>query len=83
MSEIILEAINLHAGYGDHKVLKNILLLIQEHQFIGIIGPNGSGKSTLMQVLARSLSPRSGMILFVVINSIRFLSGNLDRVSGL
>lgn len=64
MSEIILEVRNLHAGYGDHEVLKNIRLLIQEHQFIGIIGPNGSGKSTLMQVLARSLNPRSGMILF-------------------
>ena len=64
MSEIILDVRNLHAGYGDHEVLKNIRLLIHEHQFIGIIGPNGSGKSTLMQVLARSVTPRSGMILF-------------------
>ncbi|MFH0968745.1 MAG: ABC transporter ATP-binding protein [Methanobacteriota archaeon] len=64
MTETILEVTDLSAGYGDHEVLKKIGLLIREHQFIGIIGPNGSGKSTLMQVLARSLSPGAGVVLF-------------------
>jgi len=31
--------------------------------FIGILGPNGSGKSTFLQVLGRSLKPKSGTIL--------------------
>lgn len=64
MTETIVEVYDIDAGYGDHEVLKKIRFLIQEHQFIGIIGPNGSGKSTLMQVLARSLSPRAGVVLF-------------------
>lgn len=64
MTETILDVRDLTAGYGDHKVLKQIRFLIQEQQFIGIIGPNGSGKSTLMQVLARSLSPGAGEVLF-------------------
>ncbi|PKL59471.1 MAG: hypothetical protein CVV33_07655, partial [Methanomicrobiales archaeon HGW-Methanomicrobiales-4] len=64
MTQTTLEVRDLTAGYGDHEVLRQIRFLIQEQQFIGIIGPNGSGKSTLMQVLARSLSPDTGMVLF-------------------
>ncbi len=63
MTGLLLEAAGIDAGYRDHPVLKQIGLLVHEHQFIGIIGPNGSGKSTLMQVLARSLKPESGVIL--------------------
>jgi iron complex transport system ATP-binding protein len=64
VTETILEVSDLNAGYGDHEVLQKIRLLIDEHQFIGIIGPNGSGKSTLMQVLARSLIPSAGVVFF-------------------
>ncbi|HWQ66721.1 MAG TPA: ABC transporter ATP-binding protein [Methanospirillum sp.] len=64
MTETILEVRDLDAGYGENEVLKQIRFLITEHQFIGIIGPNGSGKSTLMQVLARSLSHTTGVVLF-------------------
>jgi iron complex transport system ATP-binding protein len=59
----ILKITELIAGYGDKKILENINLCIKENSFIGIIGPNGSGKSTFLQVLARSLSPDSGVIL--------------------
>lgn len=64
MTETILDVRDLDAGYGNHEVLKKIKFLIHEHQFIGILGPNGSGKSTLLQVLARSLCPSSGVVLF-------------------
>jgi iron complex transport system ATP-binding protein len=63
MTGPLLEVHDIGAGYRNHPVLKQIELLVNEHQFIGIIGPNGSGKSTLMQVLARSLRPESGVIL--------------------
>lgn len=63
MTGVLLEVRDIVAGYRNHPVLKEIDILVHEHQFIGIIGPNGSGKSTLMQVLAQSLQPESGVIL--------------------
>lgn len=64
MTTPLLQGDGISAGYRDHEVLKQVRIQVSNHQFIGIIGPNGSGKSTLMQVIARSVSPSSGLLLY-------------------
>ncbi|MBF0344169.1 MAG: ABC transporter ATP-binding protein [Nitrospirae bacterium] len=42
--------------------LDHITFNVEEGQTIGIIGDNGSGKSTLLKILARTLTPTSGLV---------------------
>ena len=44
--------------------IKNISLVIPDHQFIGLIGHTGSGKSTLIQHLNALLRPTEGTVLY-------------------
>ena len=37
--------------FGDHEVLKDISLTVDQNQIIAIIGPSGSGKSTLLRAI--------------------------------
>ena len=44
--------------------VKNISLVIPDHEFIGVIGHTGSGKSTLIQHFNALLRPTSGQVLY-------------------
>jgi energy-coupling factor transport system ATP-binding protein len=44
-------------------VLKNISLLLDHYQIIGIVGPSGSGKTTLIQMLNGLLEPNAGKVV--------------------
>lgn len=48
---ITLSHVNKH--YGDHHVLKDINLKIEDGEKVVIIGPSGSGKSTLIRTMNR------------------------------
>ncbi|MCT1443374.1 ABC transporter ATP-binding protein [Corynebacterium glucuronolyticum] len=52
-------------GHGGKIVeaVKNISLLVERGQSVGLIGRNGSGKSTLMRMIAGSESASSGQVL--------------------
>ena len=45
----LLEAKNFEKSYGDHKVLKDITINVEENTVVSIIGPSGSGKSTFLR----------------------------------
>lgn len=64
---IILDNVNYIYGEGSGFVkhaLKDINLVINEKEFIGLIGHTGSGKSTLVQLLNGLLKPTSGNVYF-------------------
>ena len=42
---------NLSKSFGAQSLFKNISLLVDSDEKIGVIGPNGSGKSTLLKIL--------------------------------
>lgn len=44
---------DLNLWYGDHQVLKNINIDIEENKITALIGPSGCGKSTFMKTLNR------------------------------
>ncbi|WP_405430249.1 ABC transporter ATP-binding protein [Micromonospora sp. NBC_00617] len=53
----------VHAGYGDHEVLKGIDLVLEPGTTTALTGPSGSGKSTLVELLPRFSDPTAGTIL--------------------
>jgi len=46
--------------YGTLEVFKQLELVIERGQKIGLVGPNGAGKSTLLKTVAGFLQPLSG-----------------------
>ena len=64
MTSAKMELDNISFAYDSTPILKELSLLIQESDFIGLIGPNGSGKSTLLKIMGDILKPDSGCIKF-------------------
>jgi branched-chain amino acid transport system ATP-binding protein len=63
MSELILDAKDLHAGYGRAEVLHGLNLQAKKGSVVTVIGPNGAGKSTLLNALMGVL-PSRGTIAY-------------------
>jgi branched-chain amino acid transport system ATP-binding protein len=49
MTDDILVAENIDAGYGDATIVQGVSIRVAEGEIVGIVGPNGSGKSTLIK----------------------------------
>lgn len=56
---------NLHAGYGDVRVLSDISVSVSEGEIVSIVGANGAGKTTLLRALMGTLPLSSGRIDFL------------------
>ena len=47
----VLELENVSVGFGDKTILKEVNLIVQRGDRVGIVGPNGAGKTTLLNTL--------------------------------
>ena len=56
------QAEGLTSTYGEKTLFKDISLMINENDRIGLIGTNGSGKTSLLNVLAGLTSAEAGEI---------------------
>ena len=64
MFEHSIELRNINFSYEpDKPVLRNINLVINKGEFIGVAGLSGAGKTTLADIIAGLLKPQSGAIL--------------------
>lgn len=52
----------LSFAYQDLVVLRNVKLVVNPGEFIGIIGPNGGGKTTLLKIIMGFLIPFAGTV---------------------
>ena len=52
-----------HAYNGAVPVLRDVNLLVEQGEFVGIIGLSGSGKSTLLRCINRLVEPCAGAVL--------------------
>src|SRR5215471_1389661 len=43
--------------------LRDVNLMVERGEVLGVVGPNGSGKSTLLQIVSRILEPTRGRVL--------------------
>ena len=57
---MLLEARNLHIGYGDAPAVWDISLDVAAGEIVSVIGPNGAGKTTLINAIAGLLRCRQG-----------------------
>lgn len=58
----IFRADNLTSTYGEKTLFRDVSLLINENDRIGLIGTNGSGKTSLLNVLAGLTGAEAGTI---------------------
>ena len=59
----LLELRDIHAGYGQARVLNGISLKIRPGQVVAILGTNGAGKTTLSNVISGAILPTAGRML--------------------
>lgn len=60
--DVLLDVIELNAGYGGKPVLQGVDFQVREGEIVAVIGRNGVGKSTLMKTLIGLLSTDKGSI---------------------
>ncbi|MGZ3342768.1 MAG: ABC transporter ATP-binding protein [Reyranella sp.] len=61
---MLLEARNLHIGYGDAPAVWDVSLDVGAGEIVSVIGPNGAGKTTLINAVAGLLRCRQGELRF-------------------
>lgn len=62
MSEVLIDARNIHAGYGTSRVLHGVDLTLQRGEALGLMGRNGMGKTTLLRSILGLLPLQSGEV---------------------
>ena len=62
---MILEIKDLHAGYGELKILNGINIEVKPKNIVALIGPNGAGKSTVLKSVFNISNITKGKILFL------------------
>lgn len=60
----MLQAADVRFAYGAGAVINGVTLTVPAGRIVGILGPNGSGKTTMLKLLAGTLRPGSGDVLF-------------------
>lgn len=78
----VISAEQLSVSYGDHKVLRDLSLAVEEGRFIGILGPNGCGKTTFLRTLSRILAPDAGAVLIEGLDVAAYDTRELARILG-
>jgi ATP-binding cassette subfamily F protein uup len=63
LGHTVLEARRASFSYGPRQVLRDVDLIIQGGDRVGIVGPNGAGKTTLVRLLLGELAPSSGEVI--------------------
>jgi len=73
---------HLRKEYGDHVVISDLSMEIQEGEFFTLLGPSGCGKTTLLRMIAGFNSIEAGTIAFngQVINNLAPADRNIGMV---
>jgi branched-chain amino acid transport system ATP-binding protein len=64
VTEALLRAEGLTAGYGKMAILHDVSLEVRRGEMVTVIGPNGAGKSTSFKTIVGFLRPSSGRVVF-------------------
>jgi ABC-type branched-subunit amino acid transport system ATPase component len=62
VSDLVLTARDVSAGYGDEDILHGVSLDLRRGAIVAVIGPNGSGKSTLLKTMYGLVRARQGRV---------------------
>ncbi len=64
MANAVIEVKNVSKSFGDHVVLDNISVDVQEAENLVVFGRSGTGKSVLLKCIIGLLKPDSGEVYF-------------------
>ncbi|KKD06627.1 ABC transporter ATP-binding protein [Streptomyces sp. WM6386] len=65
MTDAVLEARALVAGYERQPVVRDLDLTVGHGEIVALLGPNGAGKTTTLLTLAGQLTPIAGQTLLL------------------
>ncbi len=80
---LVLETRNVHAGYGDVTVVRDLSLSVSSGEIVALLGRNGAGKTTALLTLAGALRPLSGEVRFLGARDRSSLAARARRGLGL
>ena len=58
---VMIELKDICKSFGDHVVLKNFSLKINDNEFIAIIGESGAGKTTILNMISMMINQIVGV----------------------
>jgi len=64
MNSVLLSTRNLHRSFGGVQAVKDVSFTVPAGAIKAVIGPNGAGKTTLFNLIAGTLAPHGGEVLF-------------------
>ena len=64
MAKELIRLTNLTMEFDGERILDNINLYINDHEFLTLLGPSGCGKTTTLRIIGGFLTPTSGDVLF-------------------
>ena len=64
MTMALLELKDIHAGYGELKVLQGVDVSVNAGEIVALIGPNGAGKSTILKTIFNIATIDSGKVVY-------------------
>ena len=59
----MIEFDHVHKAFGDHMVIEDLSLRVEDGEFFVLVGPSGSGKSTLLRTVNRLVPIDRGRVL--------------------
>jgi ABC transport system ATP-binding/permease protein len=62
LSQTVIEAKGVSQGFGERTLFRDVSLIVQPGERVGIVGPNGAGKTTLLRTLLGELPPTAGTV---------------------
>jgi len=64
MSKELIKMERIAVKYGYIEALRDLNLVVNEGEYIGIVGPNGGGKSTLLKTILGLVKAYAGSVTF-------------------
>lgn len=64
MSEPLLTLDDVHAGYGETRVLTDLSLSVDEGEIVSLVGRNGAGKTTTLRSIMGIIEPTAGAVTY-------------------
>jgi branched-chain amino acid transport system ATP-binding protein len=61
---VVVELEGVSKSFGSLRVIDDLSLHVDEGEALGVVGPNGAGKTTMLSLIAGSLRPEAGRVLF-------------------
>jgi branched-chain amino acid transport system ATP-binding protein len=65
MSDTLIEAQGLSAGYGKMAIVRDLDIRVDAGEVVALFGANGAGKTTTLLTLAGELAPMEGEVRFL------------------